>query len=278
VLFVVVAGLQRTGAMTRLLQPVMGLPRGLLGAQVRTLPLVALLSAFLNNTPIVAMFMPVMVEWGRRIGISPARLLLPLSYASIFGGICTLVGTSTNLVLHGLMLQKGMPGLSMFTPIWIGLPLLIVGMAYIFLASSRLLPDRQKQTPLTEDPRLYTAEVVIEPDGPLVGKTIEQAGLRHLQGLFVVELDRRGQVMAAVGPEQLLEANDRLVLAAVDCVRPPIRFSRFKGRRLSVRSSRRWFPPPTRWWAGRSVKGDFATCTTRRSLPFRVRASVSGRK
>src|SRR3990172_6874907 len=113
VMFVVVAGLVQTGAMTMITEPLMGRPKSVLGAQLRLMFPVAGVSAFLNNTPVVAMFMPVVDDICKKHGISPSKLFLPLSYAAVFGGICTLIGTSTNLVVNGFMIRDELPGLKM---------------------------------------------------------------------------------------------------------------------------------------------------------------------
>jgi di/tricarboxylate transporter len=219
VLYVVVAGLMRTGAMTLVTAPLLGMPRSVAGAQARLLFPVGTMSAFLNNTPIVAMFMPVVGDWAKKIGISPSKLFLPLSYIAICGGVCTLIGTSTNLVVNGLVQADpdlNMPeGISMFAITWIGLPVFLLCIIYILLASRWLLPDRQPAISRRDDPRQYTVEMTVAPDGPLVAKTIGEAGLRHLPGLYLVEIDRGDQVIAAVSPNERLHANDRLVFAGV---------------------------------------------------------------
>lgn len=215
-LFAVVAGLVHTGAITLITEPLLGRPKSLLGAQIRLLIPVATLSAFLNNTPIVAMFLPVVDDLCKRTQLPPSRLFLPLSYAAIFGGTCTLIGTSTNLVVDGLVQSKmHLPGLALFDLAWIGMPSAIIGLIYIFLFSSKLLPAHQPALSMHDDPRRYTAEVIVEPGGPLVGKTVEQANLRHLPGLFLVEIERDGQVLPAVGPTEALQSEDRLVFVGV---------------------------------------------------------------
>ncbi len=216
VLFVVVAGLIHTGAVTMITEPLLGRPRNLRQAQTRMLLPVAGLSAFLNNTPIVAMFLPVVTDFTRRSGLPASRLFLPLSYASILGGTCTLIGTSTNLVVDGLVrAQGGLPGLALFDPAWVGLPAAVLGLAYILVFSPRLLPDRGGPVSSRDGLRQYTAEVLVEPGGPLVGRTIEQAGLRHLPGLYLAEIERDGQIMPAVAPTEALCSGDRLVFVGV---------------------------------------------------------------
>jgi len=216
VLFVVAAGLRETGAMDALSGRMLGRPKTLSGAQARLLFPVGLLSAFMNNTPLVAMMMPVVSDWARRLKFSPSKLLLPLSYASILGGACTLVGTSTNLIVNGWLIEEtGRASLGMFEIGKVGLPIAFMGAAYILIGARWLLPARDRVLDPGEDPRQYTVEVLVDEDGPLVNKTIEAAGLRHLSGLYLVEIEREQQVLAAVSPNVALKGGDRLVFVGV---------------------------------------------------------------
>jgi di/tricarboxylate transporter len=214
-LFVVAAGMERTGAMNWAVDRVMGRPRSLAGAQIRVMSTPAVLSAFLNNTPMVAMMLPVISDWARKHRISVSKLLLPMNYAVILGGLCTLIGTSTNLVVHGLLIARGDEGLGMFEVAWVGLPALIVGGIYMLIFSRWLLPERKPVVSQLDDPRQYTVEMMVEPASPLVDKTIEEAGLRHLPNMYLMEVDREGEIIAAVAPTQRLAANDRLVFVGV---------------------------------------------------------------
>lgn len=216
ILYVVAAGLRETGAIAWLVQGVLGRPRSLSHAQLRLMTPVVTASAFLNNTPVVAMFLPAVIDWARQNRLSVSKLLIPLSYAAILGGTCTLIGTSTNLVVNGLMTrQAGMPGLAMFDITWVGLPAALIGMAYLIFLGRWLLPDRRPVMSDLDDPRQYTVEMLVETGSPLVGKTIEEAGLRHLPGMYLVEVERDGEVLPAIGPHQRLRARDRLVFAGV---------------------------------------------------------------
>ncbi|NLF68768.1 MAG: SLC13 family permease [Candidatus Anammoximicrobium sp.] len=217
-LFVVVAGLTQTGAMALIVQPLLGRPRTALAAQARMLVPVATLSAFLNNTPVVAMFMPVVNEICKKTGISPSKLFLPLVYAATFGGVCTMIGTSTNLVVAGLIDKAKLPELpavGMFDVTWVGLPCAVAGVVYLLLFSRWLLPDRRPAISLTDDPRQYTVEMLVQPGGPLVGQSVEQAGLRHLPGLYLAEIDRQGIILPAVAPQERLQAGDRLAFVGI---------------------------------------------------------------
>jgi di/tricarboxylate transporter len=140
---------------------------------------------------------------------------MPMAFAATFGGCCTLVGTSTNLIVHGLMLSNGYHGFGMFDLAWVGVPSAIAATTFMLLFSERLLPDRKPAITRQDDPRQYTVEMTVLADGPLVGLSIEQAGLRHLPGLFLMEIERGGEVLAAVSSRQRLVAGDRLVFVGV---------------------------------------------------------------
>ncbi len=216
VLFAVVAGIRETGAMTWIAEACLGRPRSPRDALARMATPVMGLSAFLNNTPVVAMMLPVVRDWAKKHRLSVSKLLIPLSYASILGGMCTLIGSSTNLVVSGLVLAEGsLPPLELFDIAWVGLPCAIVGVAYLLLASPALLPDRKPVLGSGDDARQYTVEMMVEPASSIAGRTIEQAGLRHLNGLFLMEIERRDQVIPAPSSSVALESGDRLVFAGV---------------------------------------------------------------
>ena len=220
-LYVVVAGVQETGGLQWITHHLLGTPRGYRRAQIRLTAPVVVLSAFLNNTPVVALFIPTVMEWSRRVRIQPSKLLIPLSYASIFGGLCTLIGTSTNLVVNGLLQSRyGVEtGLSMFEIGKIGLPCALLGLLYL-LVFHRLLPERRGFTEVIKNPREYTLEMRVPKEASLVGKTIEDAGLRNLAGVFVAEILRGDQVLSAVSPKEILHAEDRLLFVGnVDSIR-----------------------------------------------------------
>ena len=216
VLYVVAAALRETGAIGWIVQGVLGRPRNLSGAQLRLMAPVVGLSAFLNNTPVVAMFLPAVVDWARQNRLPVSKLLIPLSYAAILGGTLTLIGTSTNLVVSGLMsAHPSLPGLAMFDITWVGLPSAVVGIAYLVFFGRWLLPDRKPVMSDLDDARQYTVEMMVPAGSPLAGKTIEEAGLRHLPGMFLVEIERDGAILPAIGPHQRLRDNDRLVFAGI---------------------------------------------------------------
>lgn len=215
VLFVIVTGLMQTGAMGLLTERFVGRPETVFSAQVRLLFPVTFLSAFLNNTPIVAMFMPVVDDICKRTRISPSKLYMPMAFAATFGGVCTLIGTSTNLVVKGAMEKAGLPPLGFFDITWVGLPCALGGVIFMLLFSQKLLPDRKPAISLSDDLRQYTVEMLVQAGGPLVNISIREAGLRSLPGLYLAEIERDGQALAAVGPNERLQANDRLVFVGI---------------------------------------------------------------
>jgi di/tricarboxylate transporter len=216
VLYVVVSGLTETGAVGWIAQTLLGRPSSPGNARLRLMAPVAALSAFLNNTPVVAIFIPAVEDWAKRHRLELSRLMIPLSYASIAGGACTLIGTSTNLVVNGLYTSRtdGV-GFGLFEPAWIGLPVVATVFVYLLTVGQWLLPRRVSAAASYEDVRHYTAEMLVPENSPLAGKSVEEAGLRQLPGLFLVEIDRDGQFIPAVSSYEVLQAGDRLVFAGI---------------------------------------------------------------
>jgi len=219
VLYVVAAGLRETGAMTKMTAMLLGKPSALWVAQLRLSVPVAIASALVNNTPIVAMFLPVLSDWAKRHNLSVSRLFMPLSFAAILGGMCTLLGTSTNLLVHGLVLEhaneEGVEAMGMFTIAWVGIPAALVGIGYIVIAGRFLLPNRDERTFDLTNPRQYTTAMRVDSEAGVIGQSVEQAGLRHLPGLFLARIERDEETIHAVAPSQLLRAGDRLVFVGV---------------------------------------------------------------
>jgi di/tricarboxylate transporter len=215
-LYVVAAGLKETGAINVLTRYLFGRPSSTAVAQLRMMLPATFLSAFMNNTPVVATFLPAVQDWAKRQRISLSKLMIPLSYAAILGGTCTLIGTSTNLIVDGLLVSRtSAPGLGFFELAKIGIPVAIVGFLYILVAGRWFLPERVPAMENLSDPREYTVEMLVEPGSPLSGATIQAAGLRQLPGLFLIEIDRDGQLTPAPGPEVTLTDGDRLVFAGI---------------------------------------------------------------
>jgi di/tricarboxylate transporter len=215
-LYIVVVGLRETGAMNWLSRWVLGRPRSLAVAQSKLMLATGALSSVINNTPVVALFIPVAQEWAARFGFSISKLLLPMNHMVILAGMCTLIGTSTNLIVNALLTQA-VPdhGMGLFDLVWIGLPLSAIGFVYMLVASPHLLPDRQSPVEQLENAREYSVEARVLPNGPLVGRSIAEVGLRSLKYAYVLDIQRGERLLTAVGPEEVLQANDRLTFVGV---------------------------------------------------------------
>lgn len=176
---------------------------------------VATVSAFVNNTPVVVVFMPVVLGLARNLNVPASKLLIPLSYASIFGGTCTLIGTSTNLLVSGVAQSRGEAPFSMFEISYIGIPLLLIGAVYLATMGRHLLPDRDTLTSMLteEERREYLTEAYVQANSPLVGKTLETAGILKSRGLRVIEVVRQGVAVAGDLKAITLEPGDRLIMA-----------------------------------------------------------------
>ncbi len=210
-MFVVAAGVRETGGLDLLARRVLGRPQSVAVAQLKMMLPVGAMSAFLNNTPVVAMFVPLISDWSRRAKMSTSLLLMPLSYAAILGGTCTLIGTSTNLVVAGMARARN-PELEfgLFDITWLGLPALVAGTTFVVVTSRWLLKDRQGAVESLRDAREYTLAMRVAPGSPVIGQTIEDAGLRSLSNLFLFELERDGEVRTAVGPDVVMREGDLL--------------------------------------------------------------------
>jgi len=214
-LFIVGAGLQGTGGMETLSHYLLGRTQS--GTPLfRLITPIATMSAFLNNTTIVAFFLPIFISVAKKMRTSPSKLLIPLSYASILGGTCTLIGTSTNLVVDGTLREQGLGGMTMFELSPVGIPVTIIGLAFLITVGQKLLPDRKDLLEYVEShPREYTAELIVRGDCPWVGQTIRAAGLRDLPGLYLYQIERAGELLSPVAPSEKVQANDLLYFSGV---------------------------------------------------------------
>lgn len=229
-LYVLAAGMQETGAVEIIANRLLGRPKSTPEAQLRLMAPVALLSGFMNNTPIVAMCVPLVRDWARKLQISPSRLYMPLSFSAILGARLTMIGTASNLVVIGL-LQQYMAGdhpwleqvgfqsppewVQFFGVAAIGLPCVVIGIAFIMFVTPWLLPDRKPVDTVSVDAKTYQTNMIVLDDAPIIGQTIEEAGLRHLPGLYLSGIERGTRVLPAVGPEEVLEGGDRLSFVGV---------------------------------------------------------------
>jgi di/tricarboxylate transporter len=246
-LYVVVAGLRETGAMAWISRTVLGRPKSLTWAQSKLMLVTGVLSSVVNNTPVVALFIPVAQEWSSRFGYAISKLLLPMNHMVIIAGMCTLVGTSTNLIVHS-MLIKAVPDadLGLFDLAWIGLPLTAIGFVYILVASRYLLPERQGPVEQLENAREYAVEARVLPGGPLAGRSIAEVGLRSMKYAFVLDIKRGERLLTAVGPSEILEENDRITfVGVVDAVNelrrmPGVSVAEDQTYQLDLQHSKRW--------------------------------------
>ncbi|MDA1049515.1 MAG: SLC13 family permease [Planctomycetota bacterium] len=245
-LLVVAAGLRSSGVLDWVGNKLLGSVETERAALLRLVPALIASSAFMLNTALVAMAAPVVVDWCRRKRISPSRLLLPVSYLTILGGVCTMIGTSTTLIANGILkteqerrvveldeklgkkeisdelaaekrefiARSGPMGL--FELGEVGFPCAIVGAMFMIFVAPRLLPNRTDMIEqLGEQRREYLVELQVLPTCPLIGQDVESAGLRHLPGLFLIEIDREGDTLTPVSPQDVIHAGDRLIFTGV---------------------------------------------------------------
>lgn len=212
-LFVVICGLVHTGFLQWVVRYCLGSPKSYNKAIARLMFPVAALSSFLNNTAVVALFTGVVRMWAKKLGIAPSKLLIPLSYASGMGGVCTLIGTPPNLLISGFYTQETGVALSIFTPLLVGLFCLVVGVLSV-MAMSRLIPVRQSPEDALQSTDGYTMELMVPTMSSLVGKTIKEAGLNSVDGGHLIEIIRMDrEVITAVDDEEFIFGGDRLIFS-----------------------------------------------------------------
>jgi di/tricarboxylate transporter len=188
------------------------------GFLVRMMFLVAGFSAFLNNTPLVAVTMPYVNSWSLKNNVAPSKLLMPLSFAAILGGCATLIGTSTNLIVNGLVVDQdiipGLNSLNIFDFAYVGVPMIFIGSLFIYAFSNKLLPDHKGLLNGDEEAeRTYLVETRVKKNSNLIGKTIGESGLRNFNGLYLVEIRRHNRLLFVVSNNLLIEEGDGLVFA-----------------------------------------------------------------
>ena len=175
---------------------------------------VAVLSSFLNNTPIVALMTPYVVHWGRKHDISPSKLLIPLSYATIMGGMITIIGTSTTLVLNGFLQENLLSTLNPFHLLIIGSAVTVSGVLFLGFIGRSMLPDRKDLLQKFEqNQREYLVQSEVTRDSEIAGRSVMDADLRNLSGVYLVEIVRGEEVLYPVGPDELIQAGDQLIFA-----------------------------------------------------------------
>ena len=210
VLFVVVAGLTHTGVLQWIVKNLLGTPSSYSKAVTRLMLPVAALSSFLSNTTVVALFVGIVKMWAKRLGVSPSKLLIPLSYASGMGGVCTLIGTPPNLIISGLYEEKTGAAMNILTTTIPGLFCLCVGVLSI-IAMRRLLPDRKAPENAFESTGEYTVEFQVPSDNPYIGQTLGEAGLFNVKGGSLIEMYHFDNVPSPVAEDELIMGGDHLV-------------------------------------------------------------------
>ena len=212
VLFVVVAGLTRTGVLYYIVRYLMGTPGSYAKAVTRLMLPVAFLSSFLSNTTVVALFVKIVKMWSKKLGISPSKLLIPLSYASGMGGVCTLIGTPPNLIISGLYEENTGVAMNIMTTTVPGLFCLVIGVLSV-IAMRRLLPDRKAPESAFEATTEYTVEVQVPSDNKHIGQTLGEAGLFHVKGGSLIEMYHFDESPIPVTEDEPVMGGDHLVYA-----------------------------------------------------------------
>lgn len=244
-LLAMATGLRKCGVIDWLGEKLLGREKTEAGGLLRLCGALVATSAFLLNTALVAMSVPMVIDWCRKRNISPSKILIPVSYFSILGGVCTLIGTSTTLVVQAQLNQRyqevtaeveqmtkenkpetqiaskqefaeQIKPMHLFEIGKIGLPCAIIGSGFLILFGVRFLPNRKELIrQLGDQRREYMVEMMVQENCRLVDQTVEVAGLRHLPGLFLIEIDRNEEIVTPVSPDEVIKPNDRLIFTGV---------------------------------------------------------------
>lgn len=215
-LFLVSEGIRQSGALTQVIKKLLPQQKtSVFRAQLRLLPSVAFISAFLNNTPVVVIFAPIIKRWASIIKLPATYFLIPLSYVTILGGICTLIGTSTNLVVHSMIQDAGMKGFSMFELGKVGIFIAIAGIVYLFLFSHKLLPSNRPDNVSAEEenPSLHLIEAVLGARFPGINKRVNDFDFKRHYGAEVKELRRNGNTYTNLNSVRFREGDTLVILA-----------------------------------------------------------------
>ena len=221
-LYLVSEGIRQSGALGQLIKKLLPQKKTtVFKAQLRMLPTISFISAFLNNTPVVVIFAPIIKRWADSVKLPATKFLIPLSYVTILGGICTLIGTSTNLVVHGMILEAGYEGFTMFELGKVGIFIAIAGILYLFIFSSKLLPDVRKDSAEVEEDteekgNLHRVEAVLGPRFPGINKRLKDFNFKRHYGAEVKEIKRGGQSITENLENRYLREGDTLVVMADD--------------------------------------------------------------
>ena len=212
VLFVVVAGMTHTGVLHLIVRRLLGQPNTYAKAVVRLMMPVAVLSSFLSNTTVVSIFVNIVKMWSRKLNISPSKLLIPLSYASGMGGVCTLIGTPPNLIISGLYADKTGVSMNVLATTIPGLFCLFIGILSV-IAMRKLLPERKAPESAFESTSDYTVEMLVPSDNPYIGKTVAEAGLSNVHGGSLIEIIHFDDLISPAADDELIMGGDRLIFS-----------------------------------------------------------------
>jgi di/tricarboxylate transporter len=225
-LLVISQGVIETGLIQWIGPALFGRTRSVFAAQLRLMIPVAAISGFINNTPLVAMCVPIVQDFARRTRIPPGKLFIPLAFAATLGGVCTLIGTSTNLVVNDMWVQAGHEAFGLFDLSAVGIPVAVAGILFIAIAGRWLLPESGGASLVGVDPRAYMVEMRVS-GAPIAGNTVEGASLRGLEGLYLSQIARGEDIIAPVEPTTRILADDRLFF--VGDVRSVVSLQRMRG-------------------------------------------------
>ncbi|WP_261131479.1 SLC13 family permease [Bacillus sp. Marseille-Q3570] len=215
-LFIVAGAVQKHGIIDQIMKRWLNKSRSVRGSMLRFFLPLPLFSAFLNNTPIVVTFTPIIKKWCEDRGIAPSKFLIPLSYVTILGGTITLMGTSTNLVVHGMLLDNDLEGFTLFQLAIVGISITIIGFIYLFTVGYRLLPNHLGfREQVIADSREYIAEMTVQPNFAFLNQSVQKAGLRDLKGLYLIEIIRGEERISPVRSTTIIQTGDRLIFTGL---------------------------------------------------------------
>jgi di/tricarboxylate transporter len=216
VLFLVSEGIRQSGMLNRLAQTYLPRKRGKMVFLLPRIMLpVSVLSAFLNNTPVVIIFAPIIKKWSEKLNLSYKKILIPLSYATILGGMCTLIGTSTNLVVHGLILENGYEGFGMFELGKVGLFIAVIGTIYMAIAGNKLLPGKKIlfNSKSSIDLKDYYYDITIPENSNLIDLEVKNGRMKELKKMVVICINRNGSTIETKKGTFKIRPNDTMLVA-----------------------------------------------------------------
>lgn len=214
-MFVIVAGLTQTGVLHWITKKCLGTPKTYKGALLRLMAPVSAASAFLSNTTVVSMFLKIVLIWSKKLKIKPSKLLIPLSYASVLGGLCTIIGTPPNLIISGMYAKETGETFGFFEVGKLGIIVLVFGYLMVILMR-RLLPERNESSEQFSKSKEFTTELLVPSDCPEIGKTVKEANLGQVPGGHIIEImhfDRA--IISPVPDDEYIMGGDRLIYAGI---------------------------------------------------------------